>query len=143
MRSGRDSLLGGRVDTELQVAQSRKLCAPGMGIGDVYFRGEHAFGIVGLGKDFALWIDDHRVAVVDRGSWGGIGAAAIAHEHEGLIFDGAGQAESAAMMLASGGPASAQCKDGGSGHGSAKEFGESEVVADRGADSGIVPGVGG
>ena len=46
------------------------------------------------------------------------------------------------MVLACGGPACSECENVGSGHGSAEEFGESQVVADRGADGGSVPWVG-
>lgn len=92
MRGGGYLVSGGLADAKLHVAQGGKFCAPGMGISDVYFMGEHAFGIVRFGKYLAARVDDHRVAVVDSGSGCGVGAAAIAHKDKRLIFDGAGEA---------------------------------------------------
>ena len=119
---------------ELDVTEGGECAAPGVSLRDVYFMREDALRVAGLGENIAEWIDDHGVAIVERGRGSGVAAAAIAHEDKGLIFDGAGDAECAAVMLPRCGPARAQREDGGGGECGAEEFGEAQVVADGGAD---------
>lgn len=98
-------------------------------------------GLVGeFAQNVALGADGDGAARVGQ-VW--IGARAVDCEDEGLVLDGAGDRESAPVVLTGAGPVGAVGEDLSAQFESpAEELGESQVVADDGADGQVVPLVG-